>query len=168
MMIDSAFSVVSGNVVQSDDRTNNRLDETDGPWTVYRKSSSYPAFDDLPNGGSTIVAFELLQRPESPGTTVANVIDANELRAACTSGCVGVGYFQSRGTGLDSAGNFSDTMVNTFTRNNPYGSNIGSVRCGVNAFAIGDTCDGTFPSGNCNGDDHQHTGFLRLDGCEDY
>ena len=168
MMIDAAFSTVRGNVISSNDRPNNRVGELDGPREVYRRSSRDPHFDDLSPGSATSFAFQLLQRPSAPGATVLNVIEDNELRAACSSGCVGVGYFASRGTGMDASEAASEATMNRFSRNNPFGSDIGSVRCGLNAYAWSDTCDGTFPHGDCNGDDHQHTAFLRNDGCETY
>jgi len=168
MMIDSSSNIVTGNVIVSNDRVNNRVDYYGDIHGVYRKSSSYAAYSDLGGGADSVIAFALLQRPSEPGTATGNIIDANEPRAACGSGCTGVGYYSSRGTGLDSAGVASESTMNYYSRNNPYGSNIGSSRCGFNWYAWDDTCDGTFPSGQCNGDDHQHTGFLRQDGCEDY
>jgi hypothetical protein len=168
MMYNSAFNTVTGNIITSNDRYNNRLDVTYGPRDVYRRSAAYAEFSDLYAGGDTIIAFQLLQSPSAQGSSVMNVIDDNELRAACSSGCVGVGYFVSRGTGLDGAEQATLSTVNYFSRNDPYGSNIGSERCGTNWYAWDDTCDGTFPYGQCNGDDHQHTGFLRNDGCETY
>ena len=167
MIIDSAFNVISGNVISSDDRTNNRLEDTYGP-DVYRRNSSAAAFSDLSPGGDAIIAFQLLQRSGSQGATVYNVVDGNELRAGCTSGCTGIGYFSSRGTGQDATEAWSTASSNYFSGNNPSGSNIGSIRCGLNWYAWDDTCDGTFPSGACNEDDHQHVGFLRNDGCEQY
>jgi hypothetical protein len=167
MMIDSAFNTVSGNTISSDGRTNNRLGDTYGP-DVYRRSSSAAAYSDLSPGGDAIIAFQLLQRSGSQGTAVYNVVDGNELRAGCSAGCTGIGYFTSRGTGQDASETWSTASSNYFSGNNPYGSDLGSVRCGLNWYAWDDTCDGTFPSGACNGDDHQHTGFLRNDDCAQY
>ncbi len=168
MMIDSAHNTIRGNTIASNERSNNRVDAFGDHQNTYRRNSRAAAYSDLGAGGASVIAFSLLQRPTAPGTTVGNVIEDNLPRAACSTGCTGIGYFSSRGTGRDAAGGWSTTTANDYARNNPAGSDIGSTRCGANMYAWDDTCDGTFPLGDCNGDDHQHTGFLRQDGCDNY
>ncbi len=168
MMIDSSYNTIRGNVIASNDRANNRVDVFGDHQNTYRRNTRAAAYSDLGAGGASVIAFSLLQRPTAPGATLGNVIEDNQPRAACSTGCTGVGYFSSRGPGRDSSGGWSELTTNYYARNNPGGSDIGSTRCGANWYAWNDTCDGTFPSGDCNGDDHQHTGFLRQDGCDAY
>lgn len=161
-IIDSAYTVVRGNVVENNDRPNNAGWD---PNDVFHARGAAD-FSDLPFGASTVLALAITQRPGSPGTAIGNVVDDNELRAACTSGCGGVGYFFSRGTGTDASGGWSAHTTNYITRNDPYGSNWGSKRCGGNWYAAGSTCPG---GEDCNGDDDQHTfDWARNDDCRDY
>lgn len=161
-LIDSSYNTVRGNVVDNNDRPNNAGWDPNG---VYAASGA-SAFSDLPFGASTIVAFALTQRPSSPGQTVGNVLSDNTFRAACSSGCGGVGYFLSRGTGTDASGGWSADTTNYITGTDPYGSSWGSVRCGGNWYAASSTCPG---DAACNGDDDQHTyDWARNDDCRDY
>lgn len=161
-LIDSSNNTITDNVVENSERPNNAGWDPNG---VYAASGA-SAFSDLPYGSSTIVAFALTQRPSSPGQTVGNVVDGNELRSACTGGCGGVGYFLSRGTGTDASGGWSAETTNYLTANNPYGSNVGSVRCGGNWYAASSSCPG---DADCNQDDDQHSyDWARNDDCRDY
>lgn len=73
----------------------------------------------------------------------------------------------TRGTGLDH-GTWSAATTNYFTGNDPYGSQVGSVRCGGNWFAANSTCN-QGSAAPCNVDDYQHTAdWLRSDACRDY
>ena len=136
---------------------------------IFSDTNAAP-FSDLPNAGNTVVAFSITTRPSSISTT-NNVISGNSFQADCgASGCAGVGYFAGRGTGwLGSSGPWKP---NLYTSNNPFGSNIGSKRCGGNWYA-GNTpsCPATNPPAPCNADDYQHpdTANWRNDaGCGQY
>lgn len=125
---------------------------------------------DLPAGANTAVAFLLThRREETTWTATGNTIRNNTFLANCTAPCVGLGYFAGRGTGYDLAGQWSAATTNYFTRNTPFGSNIGSKRCGGNWYAANSTC-GADPE--CNADDSQHEGAghdaLRNDNCPYY
>ncbi len=124
-------------------------------------------FADLPGGEHTVMAFWLAARPG--GTSTGNSVTDNTLRAYCSSPCVGLGYFVSRGTGVDASGGWSASTTNYFTKNDPYGSNVGSKRCGANWYAASSTCTASTLDPDCNTDDPQHTGdWSRNDGCRDY
>jgi len=113
------------------------------------------AFSDLPFGSKTAIAFVLAKRPNSSDTTTSNTIENNKMRAYCSGGgCGGLGYFTSRGTGHKGTA-WSASTTNYFRGNDPFGSQVGSVRCGGNWYAGNSTCgQGAKPP--CNSDDYQH------------
>jgi hypothetical protein len=127
------------------------------------------AFSDLPNGPNTVLALTITTRPASIKTT-SNVITNNTLIAGCTAdGCAGVGYFSSRGTGFQ--GKDGAWAPNMYTGNSPFGSDVGSKRCGGNWYA-GNTpvCDSGSPY-PCNEDDYQHpdvSNWRNDPGCAEY
>ena len=116
-------------------------------------------YSDLPQGGNTIVGV-IISEPRSPAGWEGshNTFTDNQFRAACPSGsgCVGLGYFVSRGTGYLGT-TWSASTTSYFTGNKSFGSNIGSVRCGGNWYAGGSQCPAGAPA-PCNDDDYQHTG----------
>lgn len=125
---------------------------------------------DLPAGANTAVAFMLThRRDETTWTATQNTIRSNTFLANCVAPCVGLGYFAGRGTGYDLAGQWSAATTNYFTRNTPFGSNVGSKRCGGNWYAGGSSCGG---DPECNADDSQHEGAghdeYRNDNCPFY
>lgn len=127
---------------------------------------------DLPAGADTAVAFILShRRDETTWTATHNSIRDNSFIANCTAPCVGLGYFTGRGTGFDLAGNWSASTTNYFTNNTPFGSNIGSKRCGGNWYAANSAC-GANADPDCNADDAQHEGAghdqYRNDNCQFY
>lgn len=165
-IIDSSYLTIQDNVVENNNRTQNRLSVGGDPNGVFSGSGMY---GDAPAGGETIVAFWLGQRPASAGAVVGSTIAGNQLRAACSADCTGVGYFVSRGTGYDSAGGWSASTTNYFTENDPVGSNVGSTRCGGNWYAANSTCTEATTDADCNLDDYQHTyDWSRNDGCYGY
>lgn len=165
MMIDASANIVQRNVITNEGAWN-RLDAFGDPNGVFSGAGAYA---DIPGGGAAIVAFSLSARESAPGLATANGIYDNELRAACAGDCVGVGYFTSRGTGYDADGAWSASTTNYFTGNDPYGSNVGSGRCGGNWYAANSTCPESPTDPACNGDDYQHTAdWARNDGCYHY
>ena len=51
----------------------------------------------------------------------------------------------------------------------PYGSNVGSRRCGGNWYAANSSCEESASDADCNTDDWQHDGdWARNDGCYDW
>ena len=114
-----------------------------------------------------MLGFLLVRDPGSPYDAIGNSIEGNQMRAYCSGDCVGVGYFVSRGTGLV-GGDWSAATTNYFTGNDPFGSNVGSRRCGGNWYAANSICDAG-AGAPCNTDDYQHTATeLRNDPCRDY
>ena len=111
-------------------------------------------FSDLPNGANTVLALTITTRSSTIMTT-SNAIVNNTFHADCnTAGCAGIGYFAGRGTGW--SGNAGPWSPNMYTGNDPFGSDIGSRRCGGNWYA-GNTPE--CPDGApypCNEDDFQH------------
>lgn len=165
-IIDSHDLWIEGNTVENNDRPQNRM--VSDPNGVFSSYGSAGGTDDLPHGSSNVLAFWLGRR-EGGSAVTGNVITGNAFRSACTSGCVGVGYFLSRSTGLDVYGNWSAYTTNYLTANDPMGSNVGSVRCGANWYAADSTCDGHTMDADCNTDDDQHTyDWSRNDDCRDY
>jgi hypothetical protein len=154
---------------------NNTIENNDRPWNTvtppawidwFRPAGGVP-WSDLPGGTAAVLGFLLVRDPGSPYDAIGNNIDGNRMRASCSGGCVGVGYFTSRGTGLV-GGDWSASTTNYFTGNDPFGSNVGSWRCGGNWYAASSTC-GAGSGAPCNGDDYQHTATdLRNDDCRDY
>lgn len=168
VLIDSSYNTVRGNIVENADRPNNRVGDFGDPNGIFSASGASD-YSDLPSGANQTLGVVLAQRPWSPGTTLNNTFEDNEMRSTCSGGCTGLGWFASRGTGYDAAGGWSASTTNYFVRNTPFGSNIGSKRCGGNWYAASDDCGTTFPDGDCNQDDYQHTAdWARNDGCGAY
>lgn len=132
--------------------------------------SGFPA--DLPNNTNQAVAFMLTNRPSNPGMTTGNVVEDNTMVANCQAPCVGLGYFVGRGTGYAQDLSWSADTTNYFRRNSPFGSNIGSKRCGGNWYAADSSCEEGMLDPDCNIDDPQHSGpqndWARNDGCNHY
>lgn len=160
-IIDSSSLTITGNVAENDDRPQNRLDVGGDPNGIFGGD-----YADAPAGGATIVAFWLAERPANAGLVTGSTISGNEFRAACGSGCSGLGYYTSRGTGYDASGGWNASTTNYFTANDPYGSNVGSRRCGGNWYAANSSCAESASDADCNTDDWQHDGdWARNDGC---
>ncbi|PKN44539.1 MAG: hypothetical protein CVU63_10300, partial [Deltaproteobacteria bacterium HGW-Deltaproteobacteria-20] len=104
--------------------------------------------------------------------TTGNTIEDNTFVAGCNSPCVGLGYFVGRETGFAADGSWSAQTTNYFRRNTPFGSNIGSKRCGGNWYAANSTCVAGNLDADCNIDDPQHEGaghdWARNDECSHY
>lgn len=162
-LIDVSGFTITGNDVENNERPQNRVDVYgDSNW-VFSDDSAY---DQLPAGGETVLAFWLAQRHTSPGAVEGNVISDNSFRASCSSGCSGLGYYTSRSTGYDASAGWSASTTNYYTANDPFGSNVGSRRCGGNWFAANSTCTEGAADADCNTDDYQHTAdWMRTDGC---
>ncbi len=163
LLVGVSDSLIRGNVVTNEGRPWNVLSRREGgDWW---RAKGAAAYSDLPGSGKTAIAF-LLARDGTSKPTVNNVIEKNQLRANCAApGCVGLGSFTSRGTGFLPGGDWKPSF---FTNNDPFGSNVGSKRCGGNWFAGNDTCaDGALGAG-CNLDDPQHPGMFHSDGCDQY
>lgn len=115
-------------------------------------------FLDLPNGRRQLIALRLIlsSDPAYPGDyAIHNTFEDNRFIATCsTEACVGLGLFMGRGTGLTTT--WSADTTNYFRRNEVFGSNIGSVRCGGNWYAANDQCVSSTSGGDCNDDDFQH------------
>ena len=127
---------------------------------------------DLPNGGNQAVAFALTHRKGGAETSTHNTIHGNTFIANCQAPCVGLGYFVGRGTGFAADNSWSADTTNYFTGNTPFGSNIGSKRCGGGWFAADSACKEGMLEANCNVDDPQHEGpghdWTRSDECPHY
>ncbi len=168
VMIDVSHSTISGNTVDNAGRSHTVMGQGGHPSEVFSRSGA-STYSDLPNGSNTAVAVLMTQRRSSGGSVVGNSFSDNTFRSSCSSPCVGVGWFASRGTGTDASGGWSAHTTNYFVRNTPFGSNVGSQRCGANWYAANDSCGTTWPSGDCNQDDYQHSGdWMRNDDCRDY
>lgn len=166
-MIDVRNSKIFNNVFENN-RATNVVGIGNDPNQVFRKFNDRP-FADLPAGGNTLISVWLGSRPRSPDMTTNNVFSGNQMRASCTAPCVGLGYFTSRRTGVDANGVWSASSTNYFIKNNPFGSNVGSKRCGQNWFAGNSVCTATQTDADCNVDDLQHTlGGFRSDNCNAY
>jgi hypothetical protein len=168
ILIDSSYNHLVGNDISNNDRPQNAVGESTDPNDIYDGSGAN--YSDLPSGSAQTIAFVLAQRPSSGGATVNNLIEDNTLRSSCSGSCAGLGWFVSRGAGTDAAGGWSASTTNYFLRNTPYGSEVGSQRCGASWYAANDECGTTWPSADCNQDDYQHDDdWLRNDaGCRDY
>ncbi len=132
--------------------------------------SGFPS--DLPSTTNQAVALMLTNRPQNPGMTTGNAVEDNRMIATCQAPCVGLGYFLSRGTGYGADQSWSPETTNYFRRNDPFGSDIGSKRCGGNWYAADSTCEEGMLDPDCNIDDPQHNGqqndWARNDGCNFY
>lgn len=167
-VIDSSRLTITGNVATNEGRPQNRLQSD--PNGVFTPPGG-PTSGDLPAGTSTTVAFWLGRRPGDARVVNSNTIAGNEFRASCDGDCSGVGYFISRRTGVDPAGNWSAETTSYFTSNNPFGSNVGSRRCGANWYAANSACVPPDLEPECNEDDPQHQGgpgfdWSRNDNCK--
>ena len=162
-LLDVGHSTLRGNTIRNTDPHNNSFD----PNQVMHATGA-PAFSDLPAGGNTIIAFVLGQRPDGSGLAIGNVLEANDLRATCAAPCVGLGYFASRDTGFAAGGGWGASTTNYYRGNTPFGSNVGSIRCGGNWYAASTSCPTGAPA-PCNVDDSQHpTTNFRNDACSHY
>ncbi|MFV8754779.1 right-handed parallel beta-helix repeat-containing protein [Nannocystaceae bacterium ST9] len=162
-LMDSSHNTLSNNMLENNDRPQNAGSD---PNQVFHAEGA-PAFSDLPM--NAVIALAISQRPGSPGSAMGNQVDGNVLHAACASGCIGVGYFSSRGTGTDALGAWSAETTGYYTANNPFGSNVGSVRCGGNWYAASSDCPASPTDPACNQDDYQHTfDWSRNDDCRDF
>ena len=141
MLADVANSKVFQNVVENH-RSSNKVG--DAPYPDYSTNGFFsaanaPAFSDLPNGANQVIAFILAESRDPTKHTYGNEIKDNRFRSAPNSDAVGIGYFTSRGTGFGNATTPADEWTaettNYFTLNDPFGSHIGSVRCGGNWYA---------------------------------
>jgi parallel beta-helix repeat protein len=170
-IIDIAQTVIENNNV-TNHRATNRVELAGDPNNVFSLAAD-KSFSDLPHQGKQVIAFVLARRRSGSQTTVANTIKGNTFISSCSpvSTCAGMGYFSSRDTGYDAAGSWSASTTNYYTKNNPFGSQVGSKRCGGNWYAANDTC-GDPATGDCNTDDYQHnppTGdWARNDLCNNY
>ena len=141
MLADVANSKVFQNVVENH-RSSNKVG--DAPYPDYSTNGFFsaanaPAFSDLPNGANQVIAFILAESRDPTKHTYGNEIKDNRFRSAPNGDAVGIGYFTSRGTGFGNATTPADEWTaettNYFTLNDPFGSHIGSVRCGGNWYA---------------------------------
>lgn len=172
-LLDVSSSLIEGNVVENNSRSTNRVGLGGDPNQVFR-SATAPAFSDLPSGQKQVISFVLARRQNGYKFVNGNVIRDNSLRAYCvpSSVCVGLGYFASRSTGYGPGGSWSAGTTNYYTLNDPFGSQIGSVRCGGNWYAANSTCTSASSPPDCNADDYQHNPpagtTFRNDGCNFY
>ena len=167
-LIDFRDSVVENNVFRNDGR---HTVSSDPNHVMSATGSGVPS--DLPSGSSQAVAFALTHRSSSTTwLTTGNAIQDNTFIAGCSAPCVGLGYFVGRGTGFAADGSWSAATTNYFRRNTPFGSNIGSKRCGGNWYAADSTCAAGNLAADCNIDDPQHEGaghdWARNDDCPHY
>lgn len=156
IVADTSHSTIEGNTALNNRATNKVGDAayTDPATNGFFAAAGASAYSDLPSGGNQVIAFVLAETRGTTYHTIANTVRNNVFRASpAGSGAVGLGYFASRGTGFGQLGSASDSYwgadsTNYFTLNDPYGSAIGSKRCGGNWYAA----DGAAP----NTDDAQH------------
>jgi hypothetical protein len=164
-IIDASHLTITGNVVENSNRPQNRIQHD--PNGVFSSHGS-GTIDDLPQGTQQTIAFWLGRRKGGP-PVVGNEVRGNQLRSYCGAGCVGLGYFVSRSTGTDANGAWSAATTSYFTHNDPFGSNVGSKRCGQNWYAASSTCKDGALDADCNTDDPQHDGdWARNDACPTY
>jgi len=160
-----SHSTLRNNLIENNNRPWNTV--TAPAWIDWFRPAGGAPWSDLPGGAATVLGFLLVRDPGSPYDAIGNSIEGNQMRASCSGDCVGVGYFVSRGTGLV-GGDWSAATTNYFTGNDPFGSNVGSRRCGGNWYAANSICDAG-AGAPCNTDDYQHTATeLRNDPCRDY
>src|SRR5262249_6881241 len=133
-IIDSRNLTITGNVVENNG-SQNAVGDPNGVFSPSGNTAS-----DLPAGKSTILAFWLGRRYGGAPVVDSSTITGNEMHAYCSAPCVGVGYFIGRRTGVDANGMWSAGTTNYLTKNDPFGSNVGSKRCGSNWYAGNSTC----------------------------
>ncbi len=161
------FTIVRNNVQNSSSRNmaSRHLDPN-----RFFNGNGRPLYSDLAGAGNGIVGF-LLASWRTGTPSQHNVIDGNTFVANCAAPCLGTGYFATRRTGFDAAGNWSAATTNYYTNNNPFGSNVGSTRGGGNWYAANSNCPGLFSPAPCNVDDNQHptsVNWARNDGFSFY
>ncbi len=146
------FYIAGNNVNNSNPRN---MARNSGDPNRFFNGNGRPLYSDLPGGGNGLVGFLLASwRTGSPSQH--NTIDRNVFVGYCAAPCVGIGYFATRRTGYDAAGNWSAATTNYFTNNNPFGSNVGSKRGGGNWYAGNNVCTAQSSPPDCNVDDYQH------------
>ncbi|CAE8654647.1 unnamed protein product [Polarella glacialis] len=134
---------VSFNDLPSNALSLSPLGDQDGVFSELNAVASLQApFSDLPGGEQTMLNLAILHRPlSSARPSVRHEISANTFNASCGAGCVGVGYFVGRGTGLlQQEGDRDSSQLlggenkhpSIFTDNRVSGSDVGSKRCGEN------------------------------------
>jgi len=171
-MLDTRDSTIRNNTIHNSGRPHNKIF-----WYPHVfQAAGASQYSDLPAGSRQVIAFVLAERPPSLQTgarTLRNTIEDNDFISNCSpsSECVGMGFFASRATGFDGTQWGADT-TNYFRRNNVFGSNIGSKRCGGNWYAADSTCLEGNLDPDCNNDDPQHNepagDWARNDGCQHY
>jgi len=143
IVADTAYSMIEDNVAVNN-RSTNKVGLSAYPDPVTNRffaAQGAAGYSDLPSGSNQVIAFMLAETNGTTHHTIGNAIRNNEFRASPSgSGAVGLGYFVSRGTGFGVLGSTSDAYwggdsTNYFTLNDPFGSHIGSKRCGGNWYA---------------------------------
>jgi hypothetical protein len=166
-LLDISESLIERNTIHNDCRHTVSYD----PNHVFSADGSgVPT--DLPAGANTAIAFALTHRDGGAWLTTHNTLNENTFIASCVAPALGLGYFAGRGTGYDAAGAWSAVTTNYYLRNDPFGANYGSKRCGGNWYAGNSTCDTGNMNPDCNLDDDQHNGVghdaFRNDNCGHY
>ncbi len=153
--------VIKNNIVENKGRPWNTVGTHFGPTEDRFSAGGAAPYSDLPNGSSQSLAMTLVRNPEQAFETAeGNEFTGNTFTADCNqAGCVGMGFFTTRGTGLDIKGNWTAASTNAFRSNMVTGSTLTSRRCGANWFAASSPAcmDGTISAG-CNTDDARHEG----------
>lgn len=153
--------VIKNNIVENKGRPWNTVGTHFGPNEKRFSARGAAPYSDLPNGSSQSLAMILVRNPDQVFETAeGNEFTGNTFTADCNqSGCVGMGFFTTRATGIDLKGNWSAESTNTFRANMVTGSALTSRRCGANWFAASSPAcmDGTISAG-CNTDDARHEG----------
>jgi hypothetical protein len=169
-LLDISESVISGNTFRNDGAGGTVKSDPNHVFSA--TGSGVPS--DLPAGANTAVAFALTHRGTSTDWSAThNTIEDNRFVAGCEAPCVGLGYYAGRGVGHAVDESWSAETTNYYRRNDPFGSNVGSKRCGGNWYAADSECpqDGADP--DCNTDDYQHAegpghDWARNDDCPFY
>lgn len=162
LMVDVSASVVEANIIRNDNRPWNKMGNQPA-WANWFRAEGAAGYSDLPHGAQQTISFLLAQRPGTLGRSINNTITGNTLVSYCplSLGCVGMGYFTTRGTGVCSTSGACDpAWHNRFTTNNPNGSQVGSRRGGNNYYAstasTTASCSTSGAPAPCNWDDNQH------------
>ncbi|CAE7358487.1 unnamed protein product [Symbiodinium natans] len=178
-LLDSQMCSVSRNLM-SNGRESNRLGMSHGDQhQVFSELATAP-FSDLPNGTDTVLTFALLHRPHAGAKpSINNEISNNSFTSRCAgenATCVGLAYFVGRGTGLEGRrlpghawGERGPKQPSRFT-GNVEDADVGSVRCGENAYAAAEPVCRIESDWPCNADDYQHPkeNFRNNLHCQDY
>lgn len=139
-------STIEGNDVRNEGRPENGVGNGfygNDPNHIFSANGSV-AMSDLPFFGNSVIAFCLSQSPGATALSIHNTIRNNIFIATPN----GIGYFSSRNTGFYGNQGWDSQSTNYYTLNNPFGSNVGSVRCGGNWYAANGV--------DVNTDDYQH------------